>query len=162
MEQREAADTAKGPDQELTLNAKTSDRLSQIVTKERVEGELLLSIYQGTWEESYDAQIVFDQKGRVFRANRRARMMLRSGQNQLRNKSVNELIPERFRAAHNLHTKNYLGDPAPRLMGGEGKSLWLLTADGDEIPVEISLTPLDSDSGLFVNTVIRRKREAAP
>jgi PAS domain S-box-containing protein len=157
MVQREAADTAKGPEQELTLDAKTSDRLSQIVARDRVEGELWLSIYQGAWEESYDAQIVFDQQGKVFRANRRARMMLRSGQNQLRNKSVDELMPERFRAAHSVHTKNYMRDPSPRLMG-ETLKLWLLTSDGDEIPVEISLTPLDSDSGLFINTVIRRKR----
>jgi PAS domain S-box-containing protein len=157
MVHREAADTAKGPEQELTLDAKTSDRLSQIVAQDRIEGELWLSIYRGAWEESYDAQIVFDREGKVFRANRKARLMLRSGPNQLRNKSVEELMPERFRAAHSLHIKTYMRDPVPRLMG-ESLNLWLLTSDGDEIPVEISLTPLDSDSGLFINTVIRRKR----
>jgi PAS domain S-box-containing protein len=164
MVQREAADTAKGlgkdPGQELTLSDKTPDRLSEIIARDRAESELWLSIYQSAWEESYEAQIVFDQNGRVFRANRRACMMLRSGQRQLRNKPVAELIPERFREAHSVHTRAFVRDPVPRLMGGT-RCLWLLTADGDEIPVEISLTPLDSDSGLFINIVMRR-RESTP
>jgi hypothetical protein len=41
---------------------------------------------------------------------------------------------------------------------GETLDLWLLAADGEELPVEISLSPIDTDSGLFINTVIRRKR----
>ena len=149
---------AKDPNPESSLADKTPNRLSEIVSRDRAESELWLSIYQSAWEDSYDAQIVFDQTGKLFRANRRARMMLRSGQNQLRNKTVNDLIPERFRTAHSGHTKNFVRDPIPRLMGGR-RCLWLLTADGDEIPVEISLTPLDSDSGLFINIVMRRRED---
>jgi PAS domain S-box-containing protein len=149
---------ATDPNPQLGLSDKTPNRLSEIVARDRGESELWLSIYQSAWEDSYDAQIVFDQTGKLFRANRRARMMLRSGQNQLRNKTVNDLIPERFRAAHSGHTKNFVRDPIPRLMGGR-RCLWLLTADGDEIPVEISLTPLDSDSGLFINIVMRRRED---
>jgi len=153
----EAAGAAKGPDQEARATNDPSDRLSQIVAKDRAEEELRLSIYQNAWEESHDAQIVFDQSGNIYRANRKARMMLRCGQKQLRGKSIEELIPVRFRVAHRIHVENYVKDPSPRLMG-ETLDLWLLAADGDELPVEISLSPLDTDSGLFINAVIRRKR----
>ncbi|MGD0568470.1 MAG: PAS domain S-box protein [Candidatus Sulfotelmatobacter sp.] len=153
----ETASTAKGPDPETRAIKDPSDRLSQIVAQDRAEEELRLSIYQNAWEESHDAQIVFDKSGNIFRANRKARMMLRCGQKQLRGKSVQELIPDRFRAAHQIHVESYVKDPSPRLMG-ETLDLWLLAADGDELPVEISLSPLDTDSGLFINAVIRRKR----
>jgi PAS domain S-box-containing protein len=147
---------AKGPDQ-FSVPDERSDRLKEIVAHDRAEEELWLSIYQNAWEESHDAQIVFDKSGNVFRANRKARLMLRCGQKRLRGKAVEELIPERFRAAHKHHSQNYVKDPSPRLMG-ENLDLWLLTTDGEELPVEISLSPLDSESGLFINTVIRRKR----
>lgn len=153
----EDADTAKCSDQEIGATDDPADRLSQIVAKDRAEEELRLSIYQNAWEESHDAQIVFDKSGRIYRANRKARMMLRCGQKQLRGKSIEELIPVRFRVAHRIHFENYVKDPSPRLMG-ETLDLWLLAADGDELPVEISLSPLDTDSGLFINAVIRRKR----
>jgi PAS domain S-box-containing protein len=143
--------------EELATNSDPHDRLSQIVAQDRAEEELRLSIYQNAWEESHDAQIVFDKSGNIFRANRKARMMLRCGQKQLRGKAVEELIPERFRAAHRANVESYVRDPSPRLMG-ETLDLWLLAADGEELPVEISLSPIDTDSGLFINTVIRRKR----
>jgi two-component system sensor histidine kinase DevS len=137
------------------------DRLAQIVAQEKQDDELWLAICPDTWEVSQDAQIAFDKTGKVFRANRKARLMLGYSSRQLRGKTVEELIPSRFRTAHEAHRKGYVKDPVPRFMG-EDLALWLLTADSDEIPVEISLSPLESDRGLFINTVIRKKRDAEP
>lgn len=153
----ETVSPAKESNQELTITDDSTERLSQIVAQERAEDELWVSIYQNAWEDSQDAQIVFDKAGRIFRANRKARLILRCSQKQLRSKSVEELIPERYRTAHRHHTERYLRDPSPQFMG-ERLSLWLLTADGDELPVEISLSPLDTEHGLFINAVVRCKR----
>jgi PAS domain S-box-containing protein len=142
----------------MRMSDETLNRLNQIVTEERGENELWLSICPSAWEESHDAQIMFDKHGHVFRANRKARLILGYNQTQLRGKSVNELIPERFRTAHQVYHQRYVTDPVPRLMGGNS-CLWMLTADGDEIPVEISLSPLESDRGLFINIAIRKRRD---
>jgi PAS domain S-box-containing protein len=151
--------SAKGSDQEPTVADEPSDRLSQIVAQERSDEQLWTSIYQNAWEESQDAQIVFNKTGKVFRANRKARLLLRCSQKQLSGKAVEDLIPERFRTVHKYHSDNYVNDPAPRFMGvAANLDLWLLTADGDELQVEISLSPLESEYGLFINAVIRRKR----
>jgi PAS domain S-box-containing protein len=131
------------------------ERLSRIIDQEREDEELWLSICPDTWEISPDAQITFDKQGKVFRANRKARLMLGYSQRQLRGKMVEELIPSRFREAHVAQRKNYVKDPWPRVMG-ESLVFWLLTADRDEIPVDISLVPVESDRGLFINTVIRK------
>ena len=131
------------------------DRLTKIVDQEREDEELWLSICPATWEKSQDAQITFDKQGKVFRANRKARLMLGYSDSQLRGKLVEDLIPTRFREAHIAHRTEYVKDPNPRLMG-ETLALWMLTADGDEIPVDVSLSPQESDHGLFVNTVIRK------
>jgi PAS domain S-box-containing protein len=155
----ETAGSAKGSDPEETSTHEPTDRLTQIVAHDRAEEDLWTSIYQNAWEESQDAQIVFNKDGKVFRANRKARLMLRCSRKQLIGKAVEELIPERFRAVHKHHSDNYVKDPSPRFMGvAEDLDLWLLTADGDEIQVEISLSPLESEHGLFINAVIRRKR----
>jgi PAS domain S-box-containing protein len=133
------------------------DRLTKIVDQEREDEELWLSICPATWEKSQDAQITFDKQGKVFRANSKARLMLGYSEGQLRGKLVEDLIPTKFREAHIAHRTEYVTDPNPRLMG-ETLELWMLTADGVEIPVEISLSPLESERGLFINTVIRQKR----
>ena len=157
----EAMDSESSSSQELSTNADAPDRLSRIVAHERWEEDLWLSIYQSAWEESYDAQIIFDQEGTVARANRKARLMLRCGSKGLNGKSVEELIPERFRSAHRVNTAEYLKDPTPRLMS-EQRRQSMLTVDGEDIPVEISLSPLDTESGLFINAVIRHKRGVQP
>jgi PAS domain S-box-containing protein len=132
------------------------DRLSKIIDQEREDEELWLTICPDTWEISTDAQITFDKQGKVFRANRKARLMLGYSHKQLRGKTVEELVPIRFRESHIAQRKNYVKDPWPRVMGEGAVALWLLTADGDEIPVDISLIPVESDRGLFINIVIRK------
>lgn len=146
---------------DLELAAVTSDRLSQIVARDRLEEQLWLSIYQSAWEESYDARIVFDRDGRIFRTNRKSRLMLRCGRRGLQGKSVGELIPSRLRTTHKVHTTEYLKDPTPRLMSEQRNQL-MITVDGEEITVEISLSQLDTESGIYINAVIRHKRGVKP
>jgi PAS domain S-box-containing protein len=134
------------------------ERLSRMVEQDKLDDALWLSICPDTWELSQDAQIVFDKCGRVFRANRKSRLMLGYSHRQLRCMTAEDLMPERFRQKHHEHREAYVKDPMPRFMG-EDLELWLLTADGEEIAVAISLSPLESERGIFINTVIRKRRD---
>jgi len=99
-----------------------------------------------------DAILIAGADGRIVLANRRAEELFGYGAGGLVGRSVEDLVPARYRQAHAAHRAGYHHRPQVRLMG-ERRELWALRADGSEFPAEISLSPLDG--GRLVVSAVR-------
>jgi PAS domain S-box-containing protein len=67
---------------------------------------------------------------------------------------VETLVPTELRAAHAAHRSRYAGHPITRAMGN-GMVLEAVRKDGTRFPVEISLSPAQSDQGFRGTAIVR-------
>ena len=101
-----------------------------------------------------DGILVVDASGRIISSNPAARRLFGYEGKDLAGCDVESLVPGRFRAEHAAHREQYAAKPRARPMG-IGLELLGLRADGSEIPVEISLSPLVSREGRRVICTVR-------
>ena len=92
------------------------------------------------FDASADAIVVVDDAGRIVTTNPACERLLGYAPAALLGKPVEVLIPRRF-ARHSELRDGYSAQPRPRPMG-LGMPLCACHADGSEIPVDISLTPI--------------------
>ncbi len=105
-------------------------------------------------ESVADAIVVIAQDGMIIRVNAQTETLLGYTRDELVGRSVETLLPERARHQHVDARRDYSADPRPRPMG-LGMDLYARRKDGQELPVEISLSPLKTAEGMFVISSIR-------
>jgi two-component system CheB/CheR fusion protein len=105
-------------------------------------------------ESAPDALIIVDGQGRIETANIQAQRLFGYDQQDLLGVKVEELIPERFRDAHKSHRDGFIIAPKVRAMAS-GRELFALTSDKREIPIEVSLSPIETEHGPVVCAAIR-------
>ncbi len=118
--------------------------------------------FRALLEAAPDAMVIVDSHGHIALVNAQAERMFGYRRQELVGKGISELIPKRLRPEHRHHVKAYGRDAVARPMGGDHE-LYALRKDGSEFPVEISLSPIETDEGMMVSSAIRditaRKRE---
>jgi PAS domain S-box-containing protein len=105
-------------------------------------------------ESAPDAIIIVDGHGRIALVNAQAETLFGYGRDEMVGHPVEMLVPLRFRDAHGPHRTGYFRDPRARAMGA-GLDLYGLRRDGTEFPVEISLSPIETEDGTLVSTAVR-------
>ena len=101
-----------------------------------------------------DAMLVVDPAGVIVYANAQAERMFLRSQAALIGLAVEALLPETARAGHVARRVAFHAAPQTRPMGS-GRELFARRADGQEFPVEISLSPLELEEGRFVCAGVR-------
>jgi PAS domain S-box-containing protein len=103
---------------------------------------------------SPDATVVVDAEGTIVFVNAQIAQTFGYSPQDLTGLPVELLLPERFRGGHAQHRARFALQPKPRAMG-EGLTLFGRHKDGHEFPVEISLSPVQSDEGPLVVAAVR-------
>lgn len=109
--------------------------------------------------------VMVDESGKIAIANPVAEQVFGYNPNELNGKMLESLLPERYRDKHSMFRNGFNANPEPRKMG-IGRDLIALRKDGNEFPVEISLSYTRVKGNLLVMAFIsdisqRKKAEAA-
>jgi PAS domain S-box-containing protein len=119
-----------------------------ITARKRAEERLRLTL-----EAAPVALVMVDRNGQITLVNAQAEQIFGYTRTELVGRTVETLVPERFRAQHPGHRTTFLGSPSARQMGA-GRDLYGLRKDGREVPIEIGLSPVTTEQGVFVLTSI--------
>ena len=105
--------------------------------------------FRAVVEAAPSAILLIDDKGAIALANAQAENLFGYARTELLAMPVDRLVPAQLRGAHAGQRAMYATDPQTRAMGA-GRELFACRKDGGAFPVEVALSPMATEDGLFV------------
>jgi PAS domain S-box-containing protein len=139
--------------------------IRDITVRKEADADLaqMESQYRGLLEAAPDAMVVVNQSGEIVLLNLQTEKRFGYSRDELLGRPVTSIIPEGF-AERLLADQLRSTEEAIGQQMGSGIELTGQRKDGSEFPIEIMLSPLQSDDGLLVTAAIRditvRKEES--
>lgn len=117
--------------------------------------------YREIFQSMSEGIIMVDESGRIAIANPVAEQLFGYEKNELTGVLLEDLLPERYRKGHVNFRRAFNSNPHPRKMG-LGRDLTALRKDGNEFPVEISLSFTQVQGKIlvmaFISDISQRKQ----
>jgi PAS domain S-box-containing protein len=111
-------------------------------------------VWRALVESAPDALVMIDRHGDILYVSAQTERLFGYAKEELLGKKIEVLLPARYHGKHAGQRMSYLSSPRVRPMGA-GIELFGLHRNGQEIPVEISLSPLTTPTGVLVTAAIR-------
>ena len=109
---------------------------------------------QSLLETAPDAMVIVNQHGQIVLANAQTENLFGYVKTELLGREIEILIPEEYLKYHKQYRNKYINQPKTRSMG-QNMELYGKRKDGSSFPVEVSLSPMKTEKGLFVSAAIR-------
>lgn len=138
---------------EIGLSPGSANRVIAIV-RDLTERRQIERRFIELLDSAPDAIFEFDADGRILFLNRMAVQLFGYAREELLGQTVDVLVPDSLRGEHKHHRTQYFSHPVTRPMGA-GLKLEARRKDGSHLPVEISLSPTRSESGVRVTAIVR-------
>mgnify|MGYP000682527927 CR=1 FL=1 len=87
--------------------------------------------------------MLIDNEGFIVNVNEEIEQTLGYSKEELKNNTVEHLLPKEFRGNHHSLMSQFFANPNKRRMG-IGQELYALRKDGKKIPIEIGLNPINN------------------
>jgi len=110
--------------------------------------------FRALLESAPDAVVIADGQGTIVLVNAQAERLFGWGRQEMVGQPVEMLIPEDKRAGHAPQCDSYRRFSGMRKMG-MGTELSGLRKNGEEFPVEVSLSPIETAQGSWVAAAVR-------
>ena len=110
-------------------------------------------------ETAPDALVVVNEEGEIRLVNSQTERLFGYQRGELYGQKVEILMAPKYRERHVGHRAGFMKHQRVRPMGG-GLELFGQHKDGSQFPVDISLSPLHTETGLLVTATIRDMTES--
>jgi PAS domain S-box-containing protein len=106
-------------------------------------------------DSAMDAIITVDEAHKIVLFNRAAEAVFRVRRDEAIGTSLDRFLPARFRAAHGRHIEGFgrTGTTSRRM--GDTTTLWAVRADGDEFPIEASISQAVEGGKRYYTVILR-------
>jgi PAS domain S-box-containing protein len=109
--------------------------------------------YRKILEAAPDAMVLLNGRGDIVLVNAQAERMFGSSRDILLRQNISLLLPERFRGGYLEQAAALANSDSPGT--GAPAELFGLRADGAEFPIELTLSPFETEEGLLLLNAIR-------